>query len=49
MTSEMERVVIVGGGTAGWLAAARIAAARPALVVTLIEASNSAISSRKSR
>jgi hypothetical protein len=40
MTSEMERVVIVGGGTAGWLAAARIAAARPTLSVTLIEAPN---------
>ncbi|WP_294261466.1 tryptophan halogenase family protein [uncultured Sphingomonas sp.] len=40
MSGSVKRVVIVGGGTAGWLAAARIAAAaRPgALDVTLIEA-----------
>jgi len=38
MAKTVERVVIVGGGTAGWLAAARLAAARPALDVTLIEA-----------
>lgn len=38
MAKKVERVVIVGGGTAGWLAAARIAAAHPALDVTLIEA-----------
>src|SRR3546814_15929093 len=34
----MDRVVIIGGGTAGWLAACSLAAARPGLDVTLIEA-----------
>lgn len=40
MNSAIERVVIVGGGTAGWLAACRLASARRAakLDVTLIEA-----------
>ncbi|WP_293646233.1 tryptophan 7-halogenase, partial [Sphingopyxis sp. RIFCSPHIGHO2_12_FULL_65_19] len=42
MNSAIERVVIVGGGTAGWLAASRLAssprAASGQLSVTLIEA-----------
>ena len=42
MNSAIERVVIVGGGTAGWLAAARLASSPRAkagrLSVTLIEA-----------
>jgi hypothetical protein len=42
MNSAIERVVIVGGGTAGWLAAARLASSPQAkagrLSVTLIEA-----------
>ena len=42
MDTAVTRIVIVGGGTAGWLAACRIAAAadpavRPALAVTLVE------------
>ncbi|GAO79180.1 MULTISPECIES: tryptophan halogenase family protein [unclassified Sphingopyxis] len=40
MNSAIERVVIVGGGTAGWLAACRLASARRSakIEVTLIEA-----------
>ncbi|MBB5706417.1 tryptophan halogenase family protein [Sphingopyxis panaciterrulae] len=38
MNGTIEKVVIVGGGTAGWLAACSLAAARPGLDVTLIEA-----------
>ncbi len=38
MASEFHRLVIVGGGTAGWLAACVLAARRPELTVTLVEA-----------
>ena len=37
MGSSIQRVVIVGGGTAGWLSACLIAAKRPNLSVTLVE------------
>lgn len=37
MNTAVSRIVIVGGGTAGWLAACRIAAAAPSLSVTLVE------------
>lgn len=38
MDRSTHRVVIVGGGTAGWLAACLLAAKRPRLSVTLVEA-----------
>ena len=38
MASEFDRLVIVGGGTAGWLSACLLAARRPELDVTLVEA-----------
>lgn len=38
MSSEFNRLVIVGGGTAGWLSACLLAARRPELDVTLVEA-----------
>lgn len=38
MNAEIQRVIIVGGGTAGWLSACLLAAKRPELSVTLVEA-----------
>ncbi len=38
MAGEFNRLVIVGGGTAGWLTACVLAARRPELDVTLVEA-----------
>lgn len=40
MNSPIKQVVIVGGGTAGWLAACVVASKRPDLAVTLVEAPN---------
>ena len=38
MVGSIQQVVIVGGGTAGWLSACLLAAKRPELSITLIEA-----------
>ncbi|WP_226700220.1 tryptophan halogenase family protein [Qipengyuania gaetbuli] len=38
MARQMQNVVIAGGGTAGWLSAAYLAARRPDLSITLVEA-----------
>jgi len=40
MESSIKRVVIVGGGTAGWLSACLLAARRADLTITLVEAPN---------
>ena len=38
MSGKFDRLAIVGGGTAGWLTACLIAARRPELAITLVEA-----------
>jgi hypothetical protein len=40
MKSSIQQVVVVGGGTAGWLSACLVAARRPDLSVTVVEAPN---------
>lgn len=40
MERSIHRIVIVGGGTAGWLSACLLAAQRPDLAITLVEAPN---------
>ena len=40
MESSIQHVVIVGGGTAGWLSACMLAAQRSDLAITLVEAPN---------
>ena len=40
MTKPITKIVVLGGGTAGWLSAALLAAEHPHLSVTLVESAS---------
>ncbi|MGO2012800.1 MAG: tryptophan halogenase family protein [Pseudoalteromonas sp.] len=44
MSNEMQHIIVLGGGAAGWLSAGLLAAEHPSKHITLIESSNIAIS-----